>query len=140
MPATKARVRIWGMQANILSVGGYAQIGNPPIVKIWDGNARGWDPDGRKQCKADLDWQSVGGIGVSFHGFSKTAVFNCPPVDCAFSDGDEVVVRMYTFLFFTIYKVKLRFCDTVSSWRPGLGLGLGAQGATWKIENTDNWP
>ena len=140
MANLSARVRITGLQGSIGSVGGYAQVFDPPLVELWSGKAWGWDEHGQRACQADLEWTSAGGIGLSFHFLSHRLTYDCENRDCAFSDGDSVRLTVWTILFVTIGKMDFSFCDfRSSSWKIGLGLGLGVNGSEWRVRNTRKW-
>lgn len=139
MADPSALVRITGLQGNILSAGGYAQIGAPAFIRLWDGSAWGWDGNGNQHCQADLDWQDSGGLGFSFHFTSHQLDYHCE-AQCAFRDGAEVTLSIATIFFVTVYKMTFRFCTTrTSGWKLGLGLGLGYAGSVWKVRNTRPW-
>jgi hypothetical protein len=137
MAVRKAKIEIWGIAGSLGLLGAYAQLWNWPL---WDGHAWGRDPQGDKECQADLEWFSTGGFGLSYHRLGGSANFDCADVDCAFKNGDEVTLTVVTLLFFTIHKVECAFCTTVSAgWQASFGVGLGYQGAVWKIRNTRPW-
>ncbi len=124
-----ARVRIFGAQANIASVGGYNKT-------FSGGSAWGRDEDGNIECLADLGFGDSGGVGASFHWASKELTYDCENVDCAFKNGNPVLLTVITFIFITMYKMDFGFCESKGSgWKVGLGLGLGYQGCTWGIKN-----